>query len=295
MQHPPVSGNPNILSLSDFGFAAAWQHRVPKGIGAAHRHQNCEIVYHLTGHGVTLLENGTRLKFEAGSTEVYAARLEHAQTNLSAGEDLCIQIRLSRRAAKMVPAYFYVPPAAGAPMRAEIASLCHSSWARSEADDPDRGPARPGAPAGQARWAAFDTDLFQAALKARAATLLLRLLAELEAERQIENAPPSRVYVQKALSYMQTHSQAADPISAVAGQVGIGYDRLRHIFQQQMGMSMKRHLMQLRIDKARNLLRHTLLPLKAIAGLCGFANERYFSTQFHKATGLPPGEFRRRQ
>jgi AraC-like DNA-binding protein len=34
-------------------------------------------------------------------------------------------------------------------------------------------------------------------------------------------------------------------------------------------------------------------PLKTVAGMCGFENQRYFSTCFRRMTGTTPGAFRR--
>jgi AraC-like DNA-binding protein len=41
-------------------------------------------------------------------------------------------------------------------------------------------------------------------------------------------------------------------------------------------------------------LRHSRLPLKQIATLCGFKDEYYFSAVFRQLTQSSPGDFRRR-
>ena len=58
-------------------------------------------------------------------------------------------------------------------------------------------------------------------------------------------------------------------------------------------MSLKAWLGRVRLERARELLTHSPLPIKAIARACGFQNERYFTTCFRRAFGQPPGAFRR--
>ena len=48
------------------------------------------------------------------------------------------------------------------------------------------------------------------------------------------------------------------------------------------------HIIRLRMNKALRLLTEDCLPVKEIAFLCGFSDEKYFSRAFRKYYGYPP-------
>ena len=54
-----------------------------------------------------------------------------------------------------------------------------------------------------------------------------------------------------------------------------------------------RHLINIRIKNAKQLLVDTSLPLSEIAEKTGFENGYYFSTAFKKEVGLSPSEYRK--
>jgi transcriptional regulator GlxA family with amidase domain len=78
---------------------------------------------------------------------------------------------------------------------------------------------------------------------------------------------------------------------AQASSVSDGY--LRHIFKKRFGIGIKRRLNQIRILRACDLLSGSTLAIKVIAHLCGFDNDRHFSTCFHTEMACSPGDYRR--
>lgn len=54
------------------------------------------------------------------------------------------------------------------------------------------------------------------------------------------------------------------------------------------GTSPARLLQELRLERARTLLTETVLPVKAIATRCGFANPNHFATAYRTRFGHPP-------
>ena len=115
------------------------------------------------------------------------------------------------------------------------------------------------------------------------------LLELAEARREAQTEPdPWLAGVLKLLD-------AADPpsLSALSRQLNYSSSALRARFRAATGISMQEHVLQGRIARARALLADTDLPLKAIARQLGYANEFYFSRQFHQRTGVAPGAFRK--
>ena len=72
---------------------------------------------------------------------------------------------------------------------------------------------------------------------------------------------------------------------------GIGKTQLYEIAKQNYGIGIAEHIRNLRIEKAKQLLEESDLPLAEIAARCGFSDYNYFITVFKRATGLPPRKY----
>lgn len=64
------------------------------------------------------------------------------------------------------------------------------------------------------------------------------------------------------------------------------------LFQQEIGITPWRYVLECRMRYASILLLTTQLRIKEIAFQCGFAGEFHFSREFKKITGLSPREYR---
>ena len=85
------------------------------------------------------------------------------------------------------------------------------------------------------------------------------------------------------------HSRAS-----LAREAGMHPAALDRAFRETYGASPMRLLRGIRIGRARELLAATDLTLETIAERAGFARGSYFARAFRAATGLTPGEYRRR-
>ncbi len=65
------------------------------------------------------------------------------------------------------------------------------------------------------------------------------------------------------------------------------------VFKEQTGEKFTAYLQNVRIGKAKELLRTTNLPVKKVAEQVGYIDEKYFSRLFFKATGVKPAEYRK--
>jgi transcriptional regulator GlxA family with amidase domain len=68
---------------------------------------------------------------------------------------------------------------------------------------------------------------------------------------------------------------------------------LRH-FKTAVGMTPLEYLHGLRIERAKVMLEVSLNTLHTIATACGYADASSFRRLFHRATGMSPGEYRKR-
>ena len=68
---------------------------------------------------------------------------------------------------------------------------------------------------------------------------------------------------------------------------------MNQIFRGKYGISPKKYLMDLKIDKAKNMLITTELPILLIAASLGFADQLSFSRTFKGKVGISPTEYRK--
>jgi len=99
--------------------------------------------------------------------------------------------------------------------------------------------------------------------------------------------------VSKAILFMQDHLKEALDMEKVAKEMNIGYSLFRKRFKEITGFSPTQYLIELRLIKARKLLKETNLSAKEIAFMTGFESEQYFSRLFKAKNLLTPNRFRK--
>lgn len=113
------------------------------------------------------------------------------------------------------------------------------------------------------------------------------------AERPEPEKDSHVMYVEKAVSYIETNYSYPVTVEDIASYVGISRSHLFRSFQNDMNKSPKDFLTGYRIKQACHLLRETDLSVSAIAYSVGFENNLYFSKAFRKQKGVSPSEYRR--
>jgi AraC-like DNA-binding protein len=77
----------------------------------------------------------------------------------------------------------------------------------------------------------------------------------------------------------------------VAAQVGLHPTYFGKVFKMETGVHYAEYLTEIRIEKAKELLRTTQKNVTEIAYETGFSSQSYFSTVFKKKTGLTPKQY----
>lgn len=83
---------------------------------------------------------------------------------------------------------------------------------------------------------------------------------------------------------------ARDRLAAIAG---LSLRQLERLFRVRLGRSIHAHYLALRLDRARQLLRETSLPVLEVALATGFGSASQFARAFARAHGGPPSRHRR--
>lgn len=91
------------------------------------------------------------------------------------------------------------------------------------------------------------------------------------------------------------HEHACDGILArdVAQQIPLSRTGLAKQFRDVLGRSMGQEILRVRIERVRELLRSTGLPIKQVAHRAGFHQVEYMTRLFRRMTGQTPGRYRR--
>lgn len=82
-------------------------------------------------------------------------------------------------------------------------------------------------------------------------------------------------------------------LNKAAHVANVSANHFSAIFSQNMGQTFIEYLTELRMNKAKELLRCTSKRSSEIAGEVGYKDAHYFSYLFKKAQGMTPSEYRK--
>jgi AraC family transcriptional regulator len=102
---------------------------------------------------------------------------------------------------------------------------------------------------------------------------------------------PSRE--RRVLAYIEEHLNESISLEDLAQVAEISPNYLIALFRQSMGMTPHKYVIQMRVERARALLKQKQLTLLEIAQHCGFLDQSQFTTVFRRYAGVAPGHFRR--
>lgn len=129
----------------------------------------------------------------------------------------------------------------------------------------------------------------------RAIELLISLMTQI-----ISDALPAagkkkpNHYVQDTRQYIQEHYAESLSLEGLAKRVHISKFYLNRLFQKQIGMTPKEYITQLRLNRAKELLRQTDQSVLEICESIGFVNPSYFIRLFRRFENVSPGEYRKK-
>lgn len=79
----------------------------------------------------------------------------------------------------------------------------------------------------------------------------------------------------------------------LASECGLSVGHFARAFRQTFGESVHRHVLMLRIERAKHLLQASSLSLREVAHEVGYADQATFTESFGKVSGITPGRYRR--
>ena len=134
-----------------------------------------------------------------------------------------------------------------------------------------------------------DTEVLTSGLLANLLTLLLTVNSIGE-----ENDSALQAKLKTVLAHIDANFTADIHLDELAQRFGISKYYLTREFKRAYGETIFQHIIGLRINYAKRLLRFTDKSVEEISELCGFKDQSYFSKQFKKAENVTCLTFRRR-
>lgn len=136
----------------------------------------------------------------------------------------------------------------------------------------------------------------------RCNVLLTSLLSELQAAywRDVKPIKPADLslshpgFLNEAIRYLQQHLTEPVSIAELAAHCRISREHLARTFNRVLGISPRQMIIQLRLERAAHMLRHSTLSIKEIALRCGFVENYYFSRMFSAHYGQPASVYRKK-
>ena len=98
--------------------------------------------------------------------------------------------------------------------------------------------------------------------------------------------------LRRAIQYIDDNLRDDLTLSALASAVSLSPGHFAHAFRQTTGVAPHRYVLERRVERAKELLRQSDLPITEIADRIGCSSHSHFSVLFHRVTGVTPREFR---
>lgn len=106
--------------------------------------------------------------------------------------------------------------------------------------------------------------------------------------------PVEPPWLASALAFIRANVDRPLSAEEVVRQTGKSYATVENAFRRELGTSVQKEIMRIRLERAEHYLRTTSMPLAQIAARCGFATQQYFNLRFRRVHGVTPGEWRQR-
>lgn len=101
-----------------------------------------------------------------------------------------------------------------------------------------------------------------------------------------------RPRLRRVLDYIEAHLEQDLTLAELAGVACLSPSHFSRAFKLALGTGPHRYTVQRRVERAKELLRHTGNGLAGIAAATGFADQSHFTAAFRREVGVTPGRFR---
>ena len=134
------------------------------------------------------------------------------------------------------------------------------------------------------------------------ATALLDLVRQKQRAEEIQEEAPGteeperKKNITDVLSYLHEHYLDENfTVKYMAGEFDTSISNLSHFFKKNMEVSISQYVNELKVNKAKKLLRESDMKVGEIAELLRYGNSNAFISMFKKKEGMTPKEYREKE
>ena len=98
--------------------------------------------------------------------------------------------------------------------------------------------------------------------------------------------------LRRATEFIEENLREDLTLDRISEVLAMSPGHFAHAFKTTTGLAPHHFIVERRIDRAKNLLHKTELPIAEIAHRVGFRNQSHFSFAFRRTTGVTPRQFR---
>ena len=102
----------------------------------------------------------------------------------------------------------------------------------------------------------------------------------------------ARPEILAAIDYMDEHISEKLTVTGVSDIIGYHPAYFSNLFKRELGLSYSDFLTNLRINRAKEMMRESSRSLGEVAESCGFSDLSYFSVKFKRVVGVAPNQWR---
>ena len=99
--------------------------------------------------------------------------------------------------------------------------------------------------------------------------------------------------VQKAVSLMEAAIEEPVPLTELTRRTGVSQRQLERLCKRYLGATPAQYYVQLRLERARRMLRQTDMSVAEVAIACGFVSLSHFAKVYRRHYGVSPREDRK--
>ncbi len=108
------------------------------------------------------------------------------------------------------------------------------------------------------------------------------------------NKDSGKLNIHRIKKYVDSHYREELTLKSIANKFFMNPVYMGQLFKKTYGIYFKDYLLQVRMCEAKKNLRQTDMRIYEVAENVGFSNSDYFVTQFEKATGVTPTQYRKK-
>lgn len=127
---------------------------------------------------------------------------------------------------------------------------------------------------------------------------IMRLIPKMQLEftekvYQVKSQKKSASYIEQCKNIIGQNINNEITVEEIAEKIGINRSYLSRKFAEQVGISISRYIIMVRLEAAENMLKYSDLSIQQISEYLNFSSQSYFGSMFKEKNGVTPSMYRK--